>query len=70
MTWIKCTDEQPHATDEYNVVWNLDEGMEPVVTTMEWCNVEKQWKDVAGFCDSIETDKVTHWQPLPNLPEL
>lgn len=65
--WISVKDRLPEKGDEYNVFWKPD-AEEGVVTTMEYDANEKKFIDTAGFCDSDETDSVTHWIPLPGPP--
>lgn len=64
--WIDVSVE-PEFGDEYNVVYDLQDGGIPLTTTMEYDKVEKVWKDVIGSGGICNT--VISWQPLPK-PEL
>lgn len=66
--WISVKDRLPETGDEYNVVWDWNDGTGPTVTTMEYDAKEAKFLDVMGFTNSDETENITHWQPLPELP--
>ena len=66
--WIPTKRELPDVGDEYNVVWNVDDEGEPVVTTMFFDAVEKHWVDEVS--NSVyKNNSVTHWRPLPSIPK-
>lgn len=65
--WISVNEKLPDVGDEYNVVYDLEDGEEPLATTMEWDAINKKWLDVIGAGDECKT--VSHWQPIPNPPD-
>lgn len=68
--WIYCRNKQPNVGDCYNVLWDLEDGDVPVVTTMEWDAIKKIWIDVINEIKPDETKNVIAWQPLPEPPSL
>lgn len=63
----------PREGGEYNVIYDLEDGGEPVVTTMDYYiplprNDDKKegWYDVRGVGDKCET--VLYWKDLPSVP--
>jgi len=67
--WIDCNKRQPKLGDEYNVVWNLDDGEYPTSTTMEWDAIKKRWIDVAGGLRADKTDQILYWSQIPKPPK-
>jgi hypothetical protein len=67
--WIKITEgcEMTLLGEEYNVVWDLEDGGDPVVTTMEWNVKLKKWEDHRG--ESTAEQRITHYRPLPKPPK-
>lgn len=62
-SWISIEKELPEFTDEYNVVWDLQDGGEPLTTTMEYDSINKKWIDIIN--NRIECFTVLYWQKLP-----
>lgn len=64
--WISVKDRLPELGEEYNVVWDLKDGGEPLTTTVEWDSIRKIWFDETypdGYKD------ILFWQPLPPPPK-
>lgn len=68
-TWIDSKKRKPKLTDEYNVVWILDDNEYPTSTTMEWNSQKKQWIDILGSNTVIENSKIIYWQSIPKAPK-
>jgi hypothetical protein len=64
--WTRV-DNPPEVGGEYNVVWDLSDGEEPVVSTMEWDAIKKKWIDTRSWEGQI-CETVLYWMPLPNKP--
>lgn len=66
-TWTKCKYKLPKFGDEFNVVWDLEDGDIPVVTTMEFEPHRKVWIDKDTQVEY--TDTILYWQDLPEPPD-
>ncbi len=67
--WTKVEDGLPDIGGEYNVVWDLEDGQEPVVSTMEYDAIKKKWIDTRSWEGQI-CETVLSWMPLPNKPSI
>lgn len=63
----------PRQGGEYNVIYDLEDGGEPVVTTMEYYiplpkndSMAEGWYDIRGVGGKCET--VLYWKDLPDVP--
>ena len=65
--WIDVKDFLPELGDEYNVVYDLEDGEPPLTTTMEFDAINKKWLDVIG-AGIDKTDVILFWKPLPKPP--
>lgn len=65
--WISVEDRLPTVGDEYNVVYDLQDGDEPLATTMQYDAIDKKWIDIIGA--GLECKTVLYWQPLPSPPK-
>jgi hypothetical protein len=65
--WISVEDRLPELGDEYNVVYDLEDGEPPLTTTMEFNAINKTWIDVIG-ARTDKTDVILFWKPLPSPP--
>lgn len=63
--WIDVSIE-PEFGGEYNVVYDLEDGGELVVSTMDYDKITKQWMDTRGANNPIHTVKL--WKKLPDKP--
>jgi hypothetical protein len=64
--WISAEIE-PKMSGEYNVLYDLEDGEpELVVTTMDYCTVEKVWRDTRGIGNICNTVKM--YKSLPKPP--
>jgi hypothetical protein len=57
---------EPEFGGEYNVLYDLQDGQEPLVSTMEFDGIKKKWYDTRGA--NIDCDTVLKWKPLPTPP--
>lgn len=62
--WMSVEDA-PKINGEYNVVWDLEDGSNPVVTTMEFDR--GKWIDTRGSNSDV-TNLVLLWKELPEPP--
>jgi hypothetical protein len=66
--WIDVTNRLPEVGGEYNVLYDLQDGIkELVVTTMDFDWREKKWYDTRGA--NIEITTVKKWMNLPEPPK-
>ena len=63
--WVDVSNE-PDYGGEYNVLYDLEDGLEPVVSTMDFDKINHKWFDTRGA--NIECMTVLKWQPLPSPP--
>lgn len=65
--WTDNDIMKPPIGDEYNVIWELGDGGEPLVTTMDYDAREKRWVDTRGGGKGDTEPKVLYWSDLPNI---
>ncbi len=68
MNWKKLT-ENPEFGDEYLVVWKLDDGEYPVVTSMDYDKIKDVWTDPRSHDCPIHKDSLLFWGELPEAPK-
>ncbi len=68
ITWINCAKRQPNKSDEYNVVWVLEDGEYPLSTTMEYESIKKEWTDPKGNPDKVINHLILYWSHIPKPP--
>ena len=70
MNWIKISDQLPKEQEEFLVCYITDYMNKPLITFGSLLNgkfIDKcNWDECDGY--NVLT-KVTHWMPLPDLPE-
>lgn len=64
--WISA-EQEPEFGGEYNVLYDLEDGESPLVTTMDYDKINKLWMDTRGANIPIHT--VLFWKPLPEPPK-
>jgi hypothetical protein len=67
MKWVNV-DQEPEFGGEYNVLYDLSDGGNPVVSTMDFDKNEHKWFDTRGA--NIECTTVLKWMPLPASPSI
>ncbi len=63
--WISVKDNLPELGDQFNVIVDLNDGMDPVASCADWDAIKKEWFYIAT---EMKMTGVTHWQPLPTPP--
>lgn len=63
--WISIKDRLPELGEEFNVIVDLNDGMDPVASCADWNAIKKEWFYIGT---EIKMTGVTHWQPLPTPP--
>lgn len=59
--WIKASDCLPENSGSYLALWTHNETNETFVA-------QAYFSKKIGFCPSREESPVTHWMPLPEVP--
>ncbi len=65
MEWIEVTDRLPNNTENVLVVAHYDG--EPVIEVAWYEGGEHLWR--TPYYEEDDPENVTHWMPLPELPE-
>ena len=63
--WISVKDRLPELGEEFNVIVDLNDGMEPLASCADWNALKKEWFYIGT---EMKMTGVTHWQPLPTPP--
>ncbi len=69
MKWISVEDQLPHDGDYVLVYYFNDIEIYRFWTTSDKRRKIQDWgfEDPSGFC--FESQKITHWMPLPEIPK-
>ena len=68
MEWINVNDKFPKLNDEYLVVWDLEDGGHPVVSSMDFDVKRKCFIDPRGTNEPV--DGILFWGEYPPPPKL
>lgn len=69
ITSWKSLKEKPEFGDEYLVVWKLDDGEYPVVTSMDYDKIKDIWTDPRSNDTAIHPSSLIFWTNLPEAPK-